>query len=93
MNAQSFNIVTNTIELDFGLGIYNVTNNIKGNGLTARGNGNAASSIIGLQYERGVTDVLVLGLRIASQNYLDSTRNNKVDTSNFEVGLLINAHI
>ena len=90
MNAQSFTKGTNTIELDFGLGVYNnVTNNVNFNGFTARGKGNAASSIIGLQYERGVTDVLALGIRIDSQNYLDSTGNNDLDNASgtkFSIG-------
>jgi len=93
MNAQSFEQGKNYVEFDLGLGLYtDVTNDIRFNSFSRTYKDQAASTIIGLQYERAVTNVMGIGLRVASQKYLDSAGKDNVDASNFDVGLVVYAH-
>ena len=93
LQAQSFEAGKNYVEIDFGLGLYtDVTNDISFNGFSRTYKDQAASTIIGFQYERAVTNIIGLGLRFASQKYIDSAGKDNVDASNFDVGLVVNAH-
>lgn len=94
LNAQSFKNGTNIVEVDLGLALYTkVTNDISFRGFTAQHEGQAVSSVLGLQYERGITNFLGAGLRISKQNYFDSSGNNEnTEAGSFDVGLVLNAH-
>lgn len=91
--AQSFKKRDNFVEITYGLTYYpELENNISLYGLRATFKDDAASTTLAAQYERAITNHLGLGLRLASQNFLDSADLNKVDASTFDVALVLNLH-